>query len=290
MRHLVAYIFLIVWLTACKENGKKEPGIITSDGVKIAYEKCGQGDTAILLVHGWCINKEYWESQRKFFCPRYTVVTIDLPGFGKSGTNRTDWSFDAYTEDIKNVIRQLGLKKVILVGHSMSGDIVLNMDNKYPSLLAGIVGIDNLHEPGSVYTDQRNKENDAFFRMLSATFDSTVKLFMAPYFFQPSTDSSIVNRVMNDIYSANASIATSVLRAQTLISQKEKPLMQGLSHKLYLINSDVTPVRTDSLLKYCRKGFQAELVPASGHYPMLEKPELFNAALQKVIGEILAAQ
>jgi len=57
--------------------------------------------------------------------------------------------------------------------------------------------------------------------------------------------------------------------------------MQGLSHKLYLVNSDVMPIKRDSLIKYCGKGFHAELVPATSHYPMIEKPGKFNAALKK---------
>lgn len=62
--------------------------------------------------------------------------------------------------------------------------------------------------------------------------------------------------------------------------------MPALSHKLYLVNSDVYPVNKDSLTKYCSKGFHAELVHATGHYPMIEKPAEFNAALQKVINAI----
>jgi pimeloyl-ACP methyl ester carboxylesterase len=36
----------------------------------------------LLFVHGWCINKSYWESQMKYFRDKYTVVAMDLPGHG----------------------------------------------------------------------------------------------------------------------------------------------------------------------------------------------------------------
>lgn len=77
-----------------------------------------------------------------------------------------------------------------------------------------------------------------------------------------------------------------VLRSLMEVSQKEKLLVQGLSHKLYLVNSDVFPVKADSLSKYCNKGFHAELVHATGHYTMIEKAVDFNAALLKVIHAI----
>jgi pimeloyl-ACP methyl ester carboxylesterase len=286
MRNVIVFVSLIVLFTSCQGPAGGKPVDIVSNGVQIAHNSCGDADTTLLFVHGWCINKEYWDPQLKFFCPSYKVVAIDLPGFGLSGKNRTTWNFDEYTEDIKAVIEQLHLKNVILIGHSMSGDIILNASNKYPGLLAGIVGIDNLHEPGSIMSEQQQKETASFFDMLSAGFDSTVTKYMKGSVVQPSTDTAVVNRVMNSIYTADSSIATSVLRSLMDVSQREKPLMQGLSHKLYLVNSDVFPIKTDSLSKYCAKGIHAELVQATSHYPMIEKPGDFNAALLKVIQAI----
>ena len=106
---------------------------------------------------------------------------------------------------------------------------------------------------------------------------------MTDYLFQPSTPKPIRDRVLHDLYNGDSTIAIKVLRAMTVIGQEEKPLMKGLSHKLYLVNSDVTPVKGDSLARYCAKGYHVELVPGTGHYPMLEKPELFNEALQRCI-------
>lgn len=286
MRQIITCIFLFIVFISCDRPADNKPVDIVRNGTQIVYSSCGDADTTLLLVHGWCISKEYWDPQLKFFCPSYKVVAIDLPGFGLSGKNRTSWNFDEYTEDIKAVIEQLQLKNVILIGHSMSGDIILNTSNKYPRLLAGIVGVDNLHEPGTPMSEAQQRETTAFFDMLSAGFDSTVSRYMKPSLFQPSTDTAIVNRVMNNAYMVDSTIATNVLRSLIDISQKEKQLMQGLSHKLYLVNSDVVPIKKDSLIKYCNKGFHAELVHATGHYPMIEKPGDFNAALLSVVHAI----
>ena len=98
----------------------------------------------MLFVHGWCINKEYWDDQSRYFSDKYKVVALDLPGFGRSGKNRTEWTFEQYADDINEFIKAEKLKNVILIGHSMSGDILLLMDTKYPGSVIGIVGIDNL--------------------------------------------------------------------------------------------------------------------------------------------------
>ncbi|MFT3704972.1 MAG: alpha/beta hydrolase [Agriterribacter sp.] len=283
MRYIV--ILLCCCYIACKQPANK-PIEIVSDGVHISYNVCGTGDTALLFLHGWGINKTYWAGQLKYFCPSYKVVAIDLPGFGESGKNRQNWSFDAYTEDVKAVIDQLQLKHVILIGHSMSGDIILNTDNKYPSLLAGIVGIDNLHEPGHPLSEAEKKQTDTFLQMMATHFDSTVNMFLKPGVFQPTTDTSIVSRVMNDVLSSDSLVALQVMRSLMVAGQKEQSRMQQLSHILYVVNSDVVPIKADSLAKYCKHGCKAELIHATGHYPMLEKPDSFNIALQKVIYEI----
>lgn len=284
IRYLLAATLVFLFLACNNKTDKKEVEIVTSiDGNKISYNSCGTGDTTLLFVHGWCINKSYWQSQLDQFCDRYKVVAIDLPGFGESGKNRSDWNFDHYTEDIHSVITQLQLKNVVLFGHSMSGDIILDVDNKYPSDVIAIVGVDNLHEPGYPMSEKDQLQTDTFFLNLSRQFDSTVTKSMTTNLFHSSTDSSVIRRVMNDVYNSDSSIAINVLKAMTAKWQLEKQSMQKLSHKLYLINSDVIPVKSDSLEKYCKNGFEVFTVSATGHYPMIEKPSAFNQAILKVL-------
>lgn len=185
---LPAFLFLLI---ACTE--KSSPKLVERNGVQIACNKYGSGDTTLLFVHGWCINKEYWQPQVDFFSPRYTVVTIDLPGFGQSGKIGKNWSFADYTEDVKAVITQLKLKKVIVVGHSMSGDILLDISNKYPAMITGIVGVDNLHEPAGEMSEEDSAGASAFFSLFASRFDSVVTASMGQYLFQPSTD-TVINK------------------------------------------------------------------------------------------------
>src|SRR5260221_8419282 len=112
---------------------------IDDQGVKISYTDTGKGDTTLVFVHGWCINKTYWSDQVDFFSDKYRVVTVDLPGFGQSGKNRTAWNTETFGSDIDSVLSQLNLKNVILVGHSMAGDIVLQAAINAPDRVIGLV-------------------------------------------------------------------------------------------------------------------------------------------------------
>src|SRR5687767_6433574 len=105
-----AFLFFLlpaIVLFSCNEpNDDTKDTKLKINDLTIEYDQCGKADTTLLFVHGWCINKEYWNDQSKYFCDKYKVVTLDLPGFGKSGKNRTNWNFDQYSEDINVFIKE----------------------------------------------------------------------------------------------------------------------------------------------------------------------------------------
>src|SRR6187399_958035 len=171
MKTRLSVLLLTIILVSCNSAvDRKENVTAKVNNTTIAYNQYGNGDTTLLFIHVWCINKEYWNEQSKYFSDKYKVVTIDLPGFGNSDKNRTEWNFEQYTDDIKEFIKTEKLKNVILIGHSMSGDILLLMDTKYPGSVIGIVGIDNLKKPGVNLLEEENKQVENFFAMMGSNF------------------------------------------------------------------------------------------------------------------------
>jgi len=287
MKARIPILLFVIILVSCNSAvDRKENVTAKVNNTTIAYNQYGNGDTTLLFVHGWCINKEYWDDQSKYFSDRYKVVTLDLPGFGESDKNRSEWTFENYTNDINEFIKTEKLKNVILIGHSMSGDILLMMDTKYPESVIGIVGIDNLKKPGAKLSEEESKQVEGFFAMLDSNFSGTVETYTKQNLFPPSADTSIVNRVIKDFKSNEPVIAIKVLRSLLDVSQKEKEMMQLLKHTLYLVNSDGDTTHIDSLKKYCKASAEVVYVHGTGHYPMIEKPAEFNSALEKVFGMI----
>ena len=295
MKIICAVIGLAFVIASCKSpEDRTGPEAVTGvelghakiNDIDISFDNCGDADTTLLFLHGWCINKDYWNDQRTYFCKKYRVVTLDLPGFGESGKNRSEWTFEQYAEDINEYIRSRQLKNVILIGHSMSGDILLLMDVKYPGSVAGIIGIDNLKSPGMKNTKEQNAETEAFFAIMGKNFSETVQMYASQNLFPPTADTNIVQRVINDFKKNDSLIAIKVLRSLVDISQKESVLMQQLTHKLYLVNSDSDSTEIDALKKYCKASAAVEYVHGTGHYPMIENPNEFNKALERTLAMI----
>lgn len=107
-----AFIVLLFIISGCES----EPitTVKSFDGVSINFDNEGKGEPAIILVHGWSNTRSIWDAQVAHFSKKYRVIAVDLPGFGKSGNNRNNWTIASYGEDISAIIQQLNLKKLCL--------------------------------------------------------------------------------------------------------------------------------------------------------------------------------
>lgn len=117
---------------------------IARNGIKLAYDDRGAGDPTIVFVHGWTCNRSFLAPQAEHFAKRHRVVSVDLRGHGESDKPLGAYPITAYADDIAYLIDQLGLRKVVAVGHSMGGLTVAQLAASHPDCVAAIV----LVEPG----------------------------------------------------------------------------------------------------------------------------------------------
>lgn len=95
-------------------------------GVKVNYFFHDIGaDVSLVLLHGWNQNIEMMMPIGEKFFDRYNVLIIDLPGFGKSSEPEYSWTVYEYADCVKQMVDDLGLDKIILMGHSFGGRVGL---------------------------------------------------------------------------------------------------------------------------------------------------------------------
>lgn len=280
-------LFLTVSLLSCNNNNPKKMATaatinINNQGVDIDYTDSKLGDTVLLFIHGWGINKTYWADQVSCFAKKYRVVTVDLPGFGKSGKNRKSWTVNDYTEDIHALLTGLNLKNVILVGHSMSGAIIVETALQYPATVLGVVGVDNLKDIGLQVTPAMEEEWSNYYNKLRKQFKQVVAEDIKNLF-APATDTLVQKRVSIDILNADPTLAVDCL--ENLDKYPFLTKLQSCNKPLCLINSSYKPTDTLAFQKNKIKYHLLDM-GATGHYPMIEKPNTFNLLLQKAIDTI----
>lgn len=105
------------------------------NGVCLYYEVQGTGP-ALVLIHGWAINSDYWEDQVPAFREKYRVIRYDRRGYGRSSG---DPDVTADPVDLKELLGRLGVEKAYLVGHSMGSTAALAFAVHYPQHAMAIV-------------------------------------------------------------------------------------------------------------------------------------------------------
>ncbi len=232
MNNILLLIFFI-FIAACQQK-KKFTGPVRNGDVTIAYTVSGNNDTAIVFVHGWCINQTYWNRQKEEFNKKFAVVTLDLGGHGQSTKNRSSWTVNDFANDVLAVINALELEKVILVGHSMGGNIILDVAHKIPEKIIGFVGIDNFKDETKAFTPEQQAQIDTFMHSLQSNFDATVAGYSYGALFPPQyRDSISMKRVISDIQQTDSIVAIGALE-----SLMKESLTQIISHSLYSIEEE----------------------------------------------------
>jgi sigma-B regulation protein RsbQ len=94
----------------------------------------GSGDVALVFVHGFGCDQNMWRLLAPAFAQRYTTVTLDLVGSGRSDLGAYDFqkyaSLQGHADDLVEVVERVGCGPAVCVGHSVSAMI---------GMLAGIV-------------------------------------------------------------------------------------------------------------------------------------------------------
>ncbi len=105
--------------------------IETAKNVKLYVKDYGEGKP-VILIHGWPLSNEMWEYQVEYLVKNnYRVIAYDRRGFGKSSQPWEGYDYDTLTDDLSEIINQLELENVTLVGFSMGGGEVVRYFSRY---------------------------------------------------------------------------------------------------------------------------------------------------------------
>jgi sigma-B regulation protein RsbQ len=264
---------------AAAEAADEGPRIVMSDdNVHLEYHVLGHGDPAVVLVHGWAGNENYWHEQFGVLAARYTVVAVNLAGHGASGRNRSDWSIDNFARDVATIARQVPNPQLVLVGHSMGATVALAAAPKIGPRVIGIIAVEALRSIGlPPLTAPEIETRVAPFR---ADFVGETRKLVSDSLFEKGADPILVQKVAYDMSLSPPPLAVASLKG--LLAVDFATLLPQVHVPVYAINSDLMP--TDlARIRRTLPDFTLDVLPHTGHFPMLEAPARFNPLLLKDI-------
>ncbi|KPK08869.1 MAG: hypothetical protein AMS20_01400 [Gemmatimonas sp. SG8_28] len=279
----------MVLVTACASPADYVDGIVvmrSADGLPVSAEVRGEGEPALVFIHGWSCDRMYWLAQMVAFAPAHRVVAIDLGGHGGSGIDRAEWTIASFAADVQTVVEQLDLESVVLVGHSLGGPVAVEAALSMPDRVVAVVGVDTFMDDMTQLTDDVTAPWLEGWQRDFAGFTAEV---VRTGLFLPTTDSALVNAVVADMAAAPPDVAIPAIqslwawgtgRFGTAIDSLEVPLR--------IIQSEAS-ARLDFVTARAQHlpSFGVSIVPGVSHFLMMEVPEQFNGELAAAIEDAL---
>jgi pimeloyl-ACP methyl ester carboxylesterase len=251
------------------------------DGVHIEYRVAGKGDPAIVLIHGWATDANYWNAQIAPLQAKYTVVAVDLAGHGGSTKSRTDWSMEKYGEDVATVVQRIPNQQVILVGHSMGGTVALEAAHTLGNRVIGIIVVDALKSVGlPPLSPSQIETRVAPFR---TDFIGAVRKYVSEELFEKGADPLFVQKVAYDMSLEPPDVGVASLEA--LLSMDFKTVLPDIKVPVLAINSDLGTT-DDARIRKALPTFESDVIPHTSHFLMMEVPDKFNPLLMRDIDTI----
>ncbi len=252
---------------------------IAPDGVHVQYRLYGSGEPAVVLVHGWSGDSNYWREQVPVFSRKYTVVTVDLAGHGGTDANRTEWTMARFGQDVATALSAVPNERLILVGHSMGGPVTLEAARLLGKRVIGIIGVDTFKQVGAPAPTKA--QIDLQMKPFEADFIGHTRALVSTHFFPASTDGELRNKIAYDMSLSPPRVAIPAIRA--LLEMDYRSVLQDLSVPIVAINSDLGEPVNEARIRKLIPNFRAVTIAGVGHFLMMEDPGRFNPALETEI-------
>jgi pimeloyl-ACP methyl ester carboxylesterase len=249
---------------------------LSADGNPVHFDVEGRGAPALVFVHGWSCDRTYWSGQMSHFAARHQVVAMDLAGHGESGADRQDWTMPSFGADVVAVVEELALGRVVLVGHSMGGDVIVEAALRLSDRVMGLVWVDVYSTLGHSVT-REDVEN--FVEPFRRDFVTVTRNFVRGMF-PPGSDAKLVEWVAADMAAAPAEIALAAMAHARSNGDAVLGGLATLTAPVVAINPDYRPTDKEAL---ARHGVGAVMMPGVGHFMMMEDPASFNRLLDEVV-------
>jgi len=266
-----------------------------SSGAEVAYIDEGAGSQTIILVHGLGSYLPAWKKNIPALSSHYRVIALDLPGYGRSSKGPWEGSLEFFANTVIELADSLGIKKFVMGGHSMGGQISILAALIYPDrveklLLAAPAGFETFHDGQKEWF--RSIATPTLTRAAKA---KTIQDNVAINFYQMPADADfmvrdrIAMRTAQD-FDGYAYIISKSIKAMVdrpvfdYLDQVKQPTIIFFGEADQLIpNRFLTGGKTEVIAEQGKNKMPNSLlymVPKAGHFVQFEQADFFN---EKVI-------
>lgn len=241
--------------------------------------KENEGDTLVVLLHGWGSNIKLFDNLMSLVSQKYPAVALDMPGFGLSDEQNEPWDVGQYTDFVIKFIEKFEYKKVILLGHSFGGRVIIKMltQREIPFEVPKIIMVDAAGI----------KPKKSFKQKLRQRVYKIGKWFYNTRIIKKISPKGIDNW-RKKFGSADYNDASEIMKA-TLVKTVNEDLTEYISKitadalLIWGENDTATPLSDGQLMEKLIKNSGLVTLKNAGHYSFLEQQYTFNAVIKSYL-------
>ncbi|HTM02496.1 MAG TPA: alpha/beta hydrolase [Vicinamibacterales bacterium] len=253
------------------------------DGLKLHSTTTGNGSRTIVFVHGWTCDETSWAAQVAEFAKSHRVITVDLPGHGKSdGPKDGKFSLTLFARAVEAVRAENRADRIVLVGHSMGAPVIREYARLYPQHVVALVAVDG---PLDMRGFGEAREGRGAFAPPPMTGPQGLKNReqMINGMFTPRTPEPVQKHVMAMMMHAPEATAAGAMAAMFDPSISRTSVIDVPAYAIYAGTNTIPDVAT---VRQVLPKFEATRVEGTGHFVMMEKPAEFNALLTAYLQKV----
>ena len=254
--------------------------IVKADGLKIAYQRVGQG-SPVVFVHGAAQDSRIWRPQLAGLADEFTVVAWDEPGAGSSCDLPEGLALAGYADGLAAVVETLDLGPAHIAGLSWGGTVALELYRRHPTLVATMIMIDTYAGwVGSLPSDEvRARVADVRQTLAAPREDFDPQL---PGLFASDPPTKFVPLLI----AIAADVRPATLRRELAIMAETdlSDLLPHIAVPTLLIWGQVdarSPLRIARQFEEAIPDTELVVIEGAGHLSHLERPEQVNDAIRE---------
>jgi pimeloyl-ACP methyl ester carboxylesterase len=265
---------------AADSQAAASAGTVVGSAGPLHVDDGGSGGVPVLFVHGFSGSHAHWDSALVHLRATRRALALDLRGHGTSASpvDTAAWAVDSLASDIAAVVDQLGLERVVLVGHSLGGAASATYAGEHPDRVAGLVLVAT---PGPGPPGMAGQIR----QQLEASYDSTMQGFWGRLLrgATPGTEMRIRSEASHLPKDASLAIIGAVFRADPL------PVLRAYPGPILVVDTETRDRPAPPSIQTLIPRAQRRVIAGTSHWPQLDKPAELNAILDEFLATVGAS-
>lgn len=249
------------------------------NGIKINYVQKGEGEL-IVLLHGWGSNIKLFANLVDLLSVKYTVVAMDMPGFGESEEPPSAWCVDDYAQFVIDFLKDYNTDKVMLLGHSFGGRVIIKLNSRkdLPFDITKVILVDS----AGILPPKSNKKSfrTYYYKIGKAVLSNGLVQKIAP---------DALENFRKKMGSADYAAASPLMRQVLVktVNEDLEPLLPNIKCPALLVwgvNDTATPLSDGEKMEKLIPDAGLVKLENAGHYSFLEQQFIFNKVMRSFMG------